>query len=148
MKYWLFSLPLFLATIAVACTNDQLRSDTSIVDKIAADPLYEAYQTAVTDQSINIATGQYDLEGMKHILGTATQSLCEIPDSELMEIRGGVLYKKSDCAIQEAADNLKEKFPDVFNLPEEQREAIQKKYRELTHDRDRRELLNHAIPSQ
>lgn len=133
-----FALILVISGL-VACQSqkDSLLITDDLIQEIANDPLYAAFQETIMQDAENIVLERYDLEAVAKILDENPEEaeLCNsgLLKDKILQTKGGDLYVKVECERQQVMQKLDEKFHFV-DLPEETHRQIYRLYRQINQE--------------
>lgn len=117
MKKLFFLFALLLSVLAVACQNQETIQEEGKLEMIAQNAVYQAYLKAEREIQLNINQRSFDLKAIHKIWRkNPTAYICDFADSELVNLKGGLLYKKLHCEAQQQAEKLKIEIPSYLNL--------------------------------
>lgn len=129
MKTKYFILAVLLIPLVLSCQNKSQYTKDSILQRIAQDTDYVAYQQKNVENAYLVAVHKYDLIGIGKLYEKHPEigNACGFDKAELQEIKGGLLYQKIHCEMLQHAEKLNDKFQ-FYKLSLEDLDQIEKLY--------------------
>ncbi|MDX1477379.1 MAG: hypothetical protein R3301_06705 [Saprospiraceae bacterium] len=139
----IFILGIMVGLAAVVACQTGLNDKTHL-DQIAEDSIYIAYRTAMFINAAHTTQGLYDLDAIGEVIKSSDHaSICDYPDPSFADIRGGLLYRDTNCFMHRAAIKLNEKYPSYWTLSEADKAYIERRYDTLIGADQQEELMEH-----
>ncbi len=126
-------LTFFLVLILsmVSCSAEQLTGQQEInketlLEEMITDSNLAAFLRITAESSRMIATGKVDLKGIDKLMDQPgmPNSLCEVNDDLLVNIKGAVAHKNLRCNQSQAIKPFLRKYPEFNNMSSEDRKKV------------------------
>lgn len=130
MKISNMFLTMLFIPIMLSCQSNKQDTRHVLLQRIARDSIYVAYQETITENAYCIATGKYDLSGIKALYDKYPEiaNACGFHKIDLEPIKGGILYQEIHCKLVNLAEHLNAKFQ-FYKLPIDDLQEIQELYK-------------------
>ncbi|HMQ86346.1 MAG TPA: hypothetical protein PKB07_02080 [Flavilitoribacter sp.] len=129
-KINLFAIPLFLSVVFCNQLSGQNSLSQDLIRKIANDSLYHQLSKVKLDLGLAMMRDEFDAQAAVAFLGQLEKpyAICDLPDEQFAAIRGGLIFKKIDCARAVAFRNLIERYPEYAESTRADRLAMYEIY--------------------
>ena len=129
-KYFIFAV--LLSPFVLSCQNKSEYTKDSIIQRIAQDTDYVAYQQKNVENAYLVAVGRYDLVGIGKLYEKHPEigNACGFDKVELQQIKGGLLYQKIHCEMLQHAEKLNKKFQ-FYKLSMKELDQIEQFYEHI-----------------
>lgn len=143
MKTFSLFLVLLLILMGLSCQNKKQDTRHILLQRIAQDGDYIAYQQALVKNAHLVALGEYALAGIRALYDEYPNigNACDFNKIDLKEIKGGILYQQIHCAMLHSAERLNTKFQ-FYKLSIEDLQQVEMLY-ERSHTPPNADEKNH-----
>lgn len=117
--------------VITSCTNQSEEAtelNQSSAERLVQDPQYAVYRTEELNNQRNIVEGNYDLTAIGDIILAHQNSICDVPDKLLTDVRGGILYRDIHCKLYNALVYIKNTYPEYETYDKSKLLESYKKY--------------------
>jgi hypothetical protein len=120
------------------------------IEEIAFNPAYHEYRMAILHKANLIGQSLFDLDGITTLIIKEQKGICDISDQHLANVKGGILYKETDCKIQSLVIALDKTYPGIWFLDKSTLRQIYDLYRSssASHDNAIQSNINSILKSR
>lgn len=125
-----FAFLLLLPVVFCHQLSGQSSLNPDLIRKIANDTLYHQLSKAKIDLQLAMMRDEFDAQAAIAFLDQLEKpySICDLPDEQFAAIRGGLIFKKIDCARSIAFRNLIGRYPEYAESTRADRLAMYEIY--------------------